>query len=102
PDLGRRASIDFGEDRVEPPEAGEARAEGDLRHREVRAVEEALGALDAGGLRHLQRTGAEMLAEEAGKMPGAHAEARRQRLDIAIVEGASLDEADGALDGCER
>src|SRR5262249_34973352 len=101
-DLPGRSSVDLGEHGVEAPEACEAGAEGDLRHGEVRAVEQTLGALHPRRLCHLQWARAEMLAEEAGEMAGTHSEAGRQCLDIGTVEGALLDEPHGTLDGGER
>jgi hypothetical protein len=53
PYLARGPTIDFGKDGVEPTQAAETGTHGDLRHWQGGFVDQALGALNAGGSRDL-------------------------------------------------
>ena len=83
PDRARRALVDLREHGVEAAQAGKACARRDVRHRQFRLVEQALGPLHAQRPRHLQRRGADVALEEAIEMARADAESvsrdRRRR-----------------------
>jgi hypothetical protein len=72
PDFCRRAVIDFREHRIEAPQTSKAGKQGDFRHRPIGLVEQAFGALNAGGLSHLGWRRTEVLREQSGEMSRAY------------------------------
>ena len=92
-DGGRRAAIHRAKCGVEPPDAREARGEGDRGHREGRLVDQRLRALHPAGRRDGCRRGASVALEQPAQMPSGHAERICEILDgLTIVEEASLEE----------
>jgi len=76
--LRRRSAIHFGEHRVEPAQAPEAGAQGDIGHGEVRGIEQTLGALYPHRASYLGRCGTDVASEQPRKLPGTDTEPARQ------------------------
>ena len=55
-------------------------------------MDELLGEQDAAGLRDPDRGGAEVLPKQAAHLPLAHSQPLGQRLDVAAVQRAQLDQ----------
>src|SRR3954454_16520478 len=68
PDLGWRSPINLSEHRIESPQAAEACAHGDLRHREISLVQKPLRPLHACRLGDLNRACSKVHLEEPGQM----------------------------------
>ena len=68
PDFCRRSAVDFCEDGIEAPQTAKAGKQGDFRHRPIGLVEQAFGALNAGGPGDLGWRRTEVLGEQSGEM----------------------------------
>ncbi len=102
PDLTRRTFVNLGEYAVEAAQAAKAGAKRDLGHRQIGAIDQALGPLDPRGLRDLRRVRADMFFEQPAQVSRPDAETRGQVLHAAVIERTGVDEAHGALDGGPR
>ena len=92
----RRAVVGLQERVVEAAQAAEARRERDLGHGQVGLVDQPLREVEAAGLRHGERRGADVGDEEAVEVARADAEPGGERVDRALVERALVDERERA------
>jgi hypothetical protein len=90
--VARRAPVGRLERVVEPPQAAEARGQRDLRHAQVRLVEQALREVQAARLRDHDRRRPDVLHEQAMEVAGADPDARGERFDGRLVERAFVDQ----------
>jgi hypothetical protein len=67
-------------------------------HRKIGRVEQRPREVGAPRARDAGGRGADVLREEPAQLPGAHAEAAGERLDVAGVERARVDQAKGTRD----
>src|SRR6195256_7102998 len=86
PDLRWRSPINLSEHRIESPQATEACAHGDLRHREIGLVQKPLRPLHACRLGDLNRACTEVHLEEPGQMSRTDPETIGQSLDTAVIK----------------
>lgn len=93
-----RSSVCRLESIVESPNACEAGRECDLGERQDGFVDQPLCPLHSPRCGHFARACAQMLCEQAAKMPRADAQAFSQRPDAAAVQSALVDHAQGAPD----
>jgi len=100
PNLGRWPSVHFCEHCVEPAQAAEPCAYGDLRHLEIGLVEQALRSLHSRRLGDLNRACTEMSLEEPGQMARTDPQPVGKGVDTIVIEGTILDQAQCALDCC--
>src|SRR5690606_32625799 len=82
--LARRAMIVREIERVEAPDAREARSGGDLAQWQRTLVDEELGKLDAPSLGIRDRRGAQVLLKESAQVAPAHAEMCAQLFDALV------------------
>ena len=92
-----RSAVERGERRAHPSRADESRVGGDIGHREIRLVEEPLGALNAQRSRDLGWRRAEMLGEEPREVSRSDAHSLRERLGVRAIESAALDQPQRTL-----
>ena len=98
PDLGWRSPINLSEYRIELPQATEACAHRDLRHREIGLVQKPLRPLHACRLGDLNRACTEVHLEEPGQMSRTNPETIGQSLDTAVIKCAVRDEPERTFD----
>ena len=98
PQRARRALVRPEERVVEAAEAGEARRERDLRHREVRLVDEPLREVEPPRLGHGERRRPDVRHEQAVELARTDPQPRGERVDRARVERAVVDERERAAD----
>ena len=92
PQRARRAVVGLQERVVEAAQAAEARRERDLGHGQVGLVDQPLREVEAAGLRHGERRGADVGDEQAVQVARADAEPGGERVDRSLVERALVDE----------
>lgn len=98
PDLRWRSPINLSEHRIESPQATEACAHGDLRHREIGLVQKPLRPLHACRLGDLNRACTEVHLEEPGQMSRTDPETIGQSLDTAVIKCTVRDEPERTFD----
>jgi hypothetical protein len=98
PDLRWRSPINLIEHRIESPQATEACAHGDLRHREIGLVQKPLRPLHACRLGDLNRACTEVHLEEPGQMSRTDPETIGQSLDTAVIKCTVRDEPERTFD----
>src|SRR6202040_515002 len=98
PDLRWRSPINLSEYRIESPQATEACAPGDLRHREIGLVQKPLRPLHACRLGDLNRACTEVHLEEPGQMSRTDPETIGQSLDTAVIKCTVRDEPERTFD----
>src|SRR5258705_13601592 len=98
PDLRWRSPINLSEHRIESPQATEACAHGDLRHREIGLVQKPLRPLHACRLGDLNRACTEVHLEEPGQMSRTDPETIGQSLDTAVIKCTVRDDPKRTFD----
>jgi hypothetical protein len=81
PDSCRRPAIDFSEHGIEASQTSKAGEQGDFGHPPIGLIEQAFGALNAGGPGDLRWRGTKMFGEQSGEMPRAYTHARGEHFD---------------------
>ena len=100
--LARCELEDLEHDPVHLPHAVETGSDGDLRHRQVRVVEQAAGEVRAARTCDFGRGRAHVLGEEPAQMARAHTEPRRKIVFGHVVEHAVGDGVHRAADELRR
>jgi len=102
PQIAGRTTKQRQESFVESADAAEPCGEGDLGHRQMGFVDELLGEQNAAGLGNSDRRCAKMLAEEAPELPLTHTQSTSQGINTSLVQGAELNQRQGARYGIRR
>ena len=96
--LSWRSPVDFRINSIEMPQAAEAGPNGNLGHGQIGLIQEALGALDAHGLRDLHGARSQMPLKEPAEMSRADAQSLSKMLDAAVVESTVRNQAQSSLE----
>lgn len=96
---GGRASIQLVERGIESSGTAKSGFYGDIRHGEVRFIQQAFGLVGAQRLRNLFGRGANVLLQQAAQMPSADSQPIGQFLNRPVIECPLRNEPHGAIRG---
>jgi hypothetical protein len=97
--LHRRAVIGFADRRVEPADRSISCGNCELRHRQIRFVDQLFGEVHAARLRHCVGRGAQMAQEQSAQMAGTHTEPFGEPLHSAVFCAAFVDQTQRPRNG---